>query len=600
MINALNASQKRWFFIGFLCVYGALQLWMLQGLSLFGDEAFYWLEGQYLAWSYAELPGWTAWMIRLGTELFGNQYWAVRFFSYLAFIGVFYAVWLINKSIIHKDFSTSVLLLLGMPLLTVVAVMALPDVWMVFFVMWVTYLTINAYEKKRIKDWFLLGIFLACSINVHVRMWIWITIAGLTFVLIFYRQLHQFKGLFTITLPLALLGGIPVLIFNYYNDFALFEFQFGQRHPWYFQWQNVNFLLSQLLVIGPIILFIWIAVVVNRKKACHPMVNWIIMTALIHWLFYVITSLFADGLRTSVHWVLVSYVPVLVIAVAVIDKHKIILWGVFTGCFTSVMLMLVIMGQRFYSPISDRIIDNSSGWKELSLAVESFQKTHNINKILTDYFMTGAELKFELNADNELRVLPHEKNNKHGRETQLKIMGLLSNDMHNSRDEALLVVEDSALKLQKKGKYYQYLCESFASLKHLKTISIKRAKKQFHLFLINSLDKNDVGLCQIPPLFYVEPSLIDNGYEITGWVVLDKIGIKSLSLVSEKQELKILTHDLKNTGIAQQFPEIKDPNAPNNGFRVFLSREQIEAPFFRLEAVDNDGKKYLSQIYYLP
>ncbi len=47
-------------------------------LPLFVDEAFYWQEGRHLAWAYSDLPGLTAWLIRLGGELFGDGVLAVR------------------------------------------------------------------------------------------------------------------------------------------------------------------------------------------------------------------------------------------------------------------------------------------------------------------------------------------------------------------------------------------------------------------------------------------------------------------------------------------------------------------------------------------
>ncbi|MFX5697250.1 hypothetical protein ABTE35_19400, partial [Acinetobacter baumannii] len=42
-------------------------------LPLFVDEAFYWQEGQHLAWAYSDLPGLTAWLTRLGVELGGTH-----------------------------------------------------------------------------------------------------------------------------------------------------------------------------------------------------------------------------------------------------------------------------------------------------------------------------------------------------------------------------------------------------------------------------------------------------------------------------------------------------------------------------------------------
>ena len=47
-------------------------------LPLFVDEAFYWQESRHLAWAYSDLPGLTAWLIRLGTALAGDSLLGVR------------------------------------------------------------------------------------------------------------------------------------------------------------------------------------------------------------------------------------------------------------------------------------------------------------------------------------------------------------------------------------------------------------------------------------------------------------------------------------------------------------------------------------------
>ncbi|HEX2082409.1 MAG TPA: glycosyltransferase family 39 protein, partial [Xanthomonadaceae bacterium] len=67
--------------------YGFLALWSLvllvkaalaAQLPLFVDEAFYWQEGQHLAWAYSDLPGLTAWLTRIGVEIGGAHTLALR------------------------------------------------------------------------------------------------------------------------------------------------------------------------------------------------------------------------------------------------------------------------------------------------------------------------------------------------------------------------------------------------------------------------------------------------------------------------------------------------------------------------------------------
>lgn len=589
-----------------LILFFCLQFWIIINQQLFGDEAFYWLEGQHLGLSYSELPGWTAWMIRLGVELFGDNYFAVRIFSYLAFISIFYPVILINKSLANSNqnsqsININLLLLLAIPIYLLIAVMALPDIWLVFFVMWISYFLIKASQYNKTKDWLIAGVLLACSINVHVRMWIWLFFAGLAFVFYFHSQHKILRPALLISLPIALLGLLPIAIFNYQNDFALFVFQFGSRHPWQFQLSNFSFLASQILVVTPLVLYLWFSHVFKLKKYSkkQPIVAWILLTALLHWLMYVIMSLFADGLRTTVHWVIISYVPVLAISSLLNKNKKLINWSIVTGTLVSLsMFLLMVFQKQHNSNWQTRLFDNSSGWHELATAVKRIQKQQNIDDLIADYFMTGAELAFELDKPGSIKVLPHDKNTKHGRQKQLQIMGLLMEKPQEFQQKALLIVEDSTLKLQDKGRYYSQLCENFSSLKYLETVTMTDSNKQFYVFVVNESGQ-ELEVCEIPPIFYIQHTLQEDKIIISGWALFHTQGIRSLAVIADDKNIALSFKSLQNKGLPKLFPEIDDPNYPNNGFEVSIPFTQFKDNQFRIMAIGNDDRKYISKIVYL-
>jgi hypothetical protein len=578
----------------------AAQVWIIISQQLFGDEAFYWLESQHLDFSYAELPGWTAWMIWLGTFLFGDNYFSVRIISFLAYLSIYYAAYLINSHLNktqNKDIS--LLLLVSIPLFLLVACMALPDVWLVVFVVWISYFFIKAVGDNQLKYWLILGFIIACSINVHVRMWIWLFFAGLAFLYFFRGQKDIIKPVLLISLPLSLMGLLPILLFNYQHDFVLFSFQFDQRHPWEFQAGNFSFLISQLLVLSPLVLFLWIKSISKTKyyAQLQPVVAWLLMTALLHWLFYVIMSLFADGVRTTLHWGLISYVPVLIISGVLQVKRVLINWAIISGALVS-MVMLVFIGMKNNqsSNLQTRFLDNSQGWYALSQAVKKLQKQQAIDNIIADYFMTAAELAFELGKADSIKVLPHPKNVKHGREKQLSIMEMLLTDPKSYSKEAILVVEDSTLKLQDKGKYYSQLCDYFKQVNYLESVNFSHINKQFHLFKVNNtLHKS----CDIPPLFYIQFKKSNNIIDIDGWAVYHQVGIKSLSLETDNESVLINKDRMINSGITQEFPEINDPNQPANGFEIRLKPTDLTSNQFRIKAIGFDDKTYLSQIIYM-
>ena len=581
-------------------VFIALQVWIISSQQLFGDEAFYWLESQYLDFSYAELPGWTAWMIRLGTDLFGHSYFAVRIISFLAYLSIYYAAYLINTHFFQVETANNhSLLLVSIPLFMLIACMALPDIWLIFFVVWISFFLIKAVNDNKLRHWIFLGFIIACSINVHVRMWFWLFFAGLVFLYFYRGQKYIIKSALLIALPASLMGLLPILYFNYQHDFILFSFQFDQRHPWKFQLENFSFLISQLIVVTPWVLFLWFSTVAKIKHSTkqQPIITWLLLTALIHWLFYVIMSLFADGLRTTIHWGLISYIPVLIISGILVVKKQLINWAVLSGGLFSIFLLFFIgLNNNQNSNLQTRLLDNSQGWQTLSQTVKRMQKQYNLDNIITDYFMTAAELAYELDRAESIQVLPHAKSVKHGREKQLSIMGMLLTQPSSYKQQAILVVEDSTLKLQDKAKYYSQLCDYFKHVSYIESVNFSHISKQFHLFKVNNTESQS---CEIPPLFYIHYEKSHENRIITGWVVLHHIGIKSLMFEIGEESVLINQNRLTNKGIKQMFPEIEDPNQPSNGFKIQMRLKDIKNNQFRIKAIGNDNKEYLSQIIYM-
>ncbi|MFK8011610.1 MAG: ArnT family glycosyltransferase [Marinicellaceae bacterium] len=579
----------------FLC-----QLWLLSNTQLFGDESFYWLEGQFLAYSYTDLPGWTAWMIRVGTSFFGNHYFAVRFVSFFGFISVFLAIHLINKRLNQtKSEIDNFVVIFAIPLVALVSIMALPDIWMIVFTMWIVYFCIQSVQSNRRKHWIILGIVMACAMNVHVRMWIWLFFAGLMFLLCFWPQTKVIKNAILVTVPLAMLGFVPILWFNFQNDFALFQFQFAQRHPWSFQYQNFVFLVSQFIVITPLILFLWF-----YKVASIPLyfkqsrlISWVLLTALMHWLFYIVMSFFVDGLRTTVHWLLVSYVPVISITLSNIKYKKLSFWAIIFGCLVTLILFVyILINKNYVNNTQARILDNSLGWNEMSQKVKKLQKEYKTPYLITDYFMTASELAFELNQTNNIKVLPHPKSIKHGRQKQLEIMNLLLNEPESYKNQAILVLEDSSIKLQDKGKYYAQLCQYFKQIELIDTLNIKNSKKQFHFFRVNNNDANQI--CVLPPLFYVEQIVKGDVLEISGWSILHNSAIQSLTLVSNNKKTKVSDSSIIHEGIADMFPEINDLRQPKNAFKIEIPIVDLGHSYYFLAYSINE-KEFYSQNYFI-
>src|SRR5207302_11466260 len=59
------------------------RFWYVRGIDLVPDEAYFWVWSKHFALSYRDKGPLVAWAIALGTHLFGNTVFGVRFFAVL-------------------------------------------------------------------------------------------------------------------------------------------------------------------------------------------------------------------------------------------------------------------------------------------------------------------------------------------------------------------------------------------------------------------------------------------------------------------------------------------------------------------------------------
>jgi hypothetical protein len=240
-------------------------------LPLFVDEAFYWQEGRHLAWAYSDLPGLTAWLARLGTELGGNRLLALRM-PFLA-IGAVLPWLLVRIAARAQDDEAAAwktgLLALLLPLSGTLGLMALPDVPMAL----ATVLCIGAGARLlRGVDaaglaWLAAG--LAIGAFSHYRFAGTIG-AGLIALLCLPRG----RAVLTdarvwAALAIGAMAWLPLLLWNLHNADAGLRFQLVDRHPWSFQPAGWQFLPVQVLLATPL-LFVAMAVAGWRARRAWP------------------------------------------------------------------------------------------------------------------------------------------------------------------------------------------------------------------------------------------------------------------------------------------------------------------------------------------
>ncbi|MEO0987661.1 MAG: glycosyltransferase family 39 protein [Cyanobacteria bacterium J06639_14] len=228
------------------------------------DEAYYWLWGQHLDWSYFDHPPFHAWIQGLFTKVLGRSHFVLRLPTVIS-SGLL--LWLYSKICgrlygrqANHAFWLTLLLLLTSPLLFLFLAMAWHDHWLIVFGLAASFCLIRFLSGDRLEDYpwlygagILIGLAALCK---YVALFL-----GLGFLAAIgsearWRSLLKNGHLYG-AIALALLVTTPIFWWNAQHDFASFQFYLGRsvqaESPTPIQWFGpIGFGLLSILIFGPI------------------------------------------------------------------------------------------------------------------------------------------------------------------------------------------------------------------------------------------------------------------------------------------------------------------------------------------------------------
>jgi 4-amino-4-deoxy-L-arabinose transferase-like glycosyltransferase len=509
-------------------------------LPLFVDEAFYWQEGRHLALAYSDLPGLTAWLIRLGGELFGNGVLAVRSLFLLVSAALPWLVVRITWREVDEDqawLAGCAALLL--PLFSTLGVMALPDVAMTL----ATLLCLDAMTRmlRGVSHAAAVELALALAIGAlsHYRF-IAVIGAGLVALLLLpggRALLRDARVLVAIAFGAA--AWMPLLAWNLENAEAGLRFQLVDRHPWALHAEGLAFLPVQAAFATPLLLVALLAGAWMFRRDGREGVRLLAFAGAVVVLGFFLLGFFADTERVSFHWPLPGYVALLPLLPAVLAR-----WPRWLRTATWAMgLAGVVSMLAYYAAVSspqmrERALAskwypaNFAGWEEVAAAVrEAHARLPDGTRIVADNFKIGAQLGFALD-DPRIRVLDHPLNRAHGRAPQLQLWGLMAPGREDpDRGPLLVVVSPDDVKLGELLARYQGLCRRFGTLPPPRTVMADRGGRRFLLFEIPG--KSGTGPqdapCITPAIAHINVpkpgAAVDASFDVVGWAIKDVAGV---------------------------------------------------------------------------
>ena len=222
-------------------------------VQLTPQEAYYWLYGQHLALGYLDHPPMIAWLIRAGTQLWGNHEGAVRIFSQLCWpIAAACMYSLARRAYGRAAAALTVLLLATLPVFFYFGFRATPDAPLL--AAWAGALlgSYRALVQNESRGWYIVGL----SLGLGMLSKYSIVLLGLPILawLVLDRPsrhwLRRPQPYLAALLALALCT--PVLVWNAQHEWVSFWFQSVRRFKQYTGPHPGAFLVVQLEQITPI------------------------------------------------------------------------------------------------------------------------------------------------------------------------------------------------------------------------------------------------------------------------------------------------------------------------------------------------------------
>lgn len=228
-------------------------------LPVTADESYYWVWAQKLKLSYYDHPPFISWIYWLGSQI--DFYGGMVRWPGVILLHASFLIWL---KILEPYFSSNQLfwflaLSIFSPLYGGSGIIITPDVPLLFFYSLATWAFLKVIESPSIIHSAMLGLSLGLGISSKYMM-VLFPICVIPVLALDQKKRKSFETHIEIIFVAAIIGSLPVWVWNYQNDFASFKFQTQHglgKVKWDFTWP-LQYLGAQIgLLFPPIVYWAW-------------------------------------------------------------------------------------------------------------------------------------------------------------------------------------------------------------------------------------------------------------------------------------------------------------------------------------------------------
>lgn len=608
----LFRQPGRWLLAGLLVVLG-LKLLLAWSLDLYSDEIFYWQASTRPALAYSDLPFMSALLAGLGTALLGHSAFGVRTLFLVMGTSILLLVyWLARPLLPRQQALEAAAMALCLPLCAFLGLLAVPDVPLLFFGLLLTGCLERATRLGTLSWWLAAGVAAALGISTHYRFAPWL-LAALIFMLVF-RPMHRYwtqPGLWLATSILAL-GLYPILAFNLGNQLSGVDYHLLERHPWEFQAEGLLHIVKQAGLVTPLLYIALIATLIHLLQAGragdHRRGLFGIL-ALVNLSLYLVLAPWSDNTRTSIHWPLSGYLPLLVflpetlrgLYARLAARHGTVVAGRLLKTtlgmgFAGTLVALLGMGTQSIQDtlrplVGEGVLSNKmAGWRPFVAYTEQVLQAEHFSPediLVTDNYYTGAQLALALSETHPVFNIDMDKSIRDGRAVQYEIWRTnLTGLRDSSGRSALFITEDSTLTVPDKLAVLARACAEFQHLEFLSQLSLFGGEKRFSYYRADNVGASPTGTCPLPSLGWVDApqddARLSGSFTVSGWVINEGLGVDRVELELDGEIVGMAQYGQPRPDVVAAMSAEDDPNAPMLGYTLALDAATLPSGRARL------------------
>ena len=426
MLSFLRQTSPVRLAIFLLFALTCYRLWFITQMEMVPDEAYYWLWSKHPAWSYRDKGPAVAWVIALGTQLFGHTVFGIRFVAVMLSTGTGVLLFLLARRLYDDRVALwSLLLASVIPMIAVGSILMTIDSLSVFFWAWATLIFWKAIHRDKLSDWFWIG--LAIGAGFLAKFTNGVQLGCIAFFLLwskdhrpllFSRKILVLGGAFSLSI-------LPILWWNMQTGWVhamALHARSGvdksfQVHPM----ELLTFLGGQFGVISPLIMagMVVAAVVLIWKQHADVRVRFLLSQFLP---LYGLFAFFSLNKAGQANWAAPALVTGIIFTVVywreVVVRHPAWRWGIGLAFGIALLMTVVMHNTNPLMLVAKHVTDSlhlrslhdplrrAQGWHDFAKHVQTVREQNQVNLLLADNYAQASMMAFYLSDQPTTFLLP--------------------------------------------------------------------------------------------------------------------------------------------------------------------------------------------------